>query len=431
MSLLDRTALWSSTEHCCPPVVEDDGTIWAIWWSASATEGPAAAEVRYSDDYGSTWTAWASIGTESDAPYFVGNANAEQPQRHCGTIIRDSHGNVYYNCITGASPGVRGLGRVDADTKAVTKCFDFYVSSTLAGPTAFDTLVKTWGWTLDNSGSIYIGQYVMNYWNGSAWVYCLQEPNGHYIWKGDPTGTTWTRTDLFVTLEDGCRHCHSIHCDPNDNTLWVNIGDVPKVTYYSTDGLQSATKITSADPGGEGATGLTFTSERVYFGEDIYGAGECQMWRTPADGKSPLEVAHEWSSTFDVPTYYLRAVGDDEIWASIVNDSYGSDKRSALVRLTKTAGTLSPWSETIVVQSSGYTAGSALWSWDISHNARGVSPSSHPFMYVSFINAAQTGQELGVFRVERDGYLAATANATGITLTYSGTAPFRIERRVV
>ena len=439
MALLDMTPICtsSSPEQCSTIALGVDGhRIWAAWWSSSATKNAAAnAEIRYSDDHGATWVLWASIPTTSAAPYLVGNADTENPQRHAGTLFLDSFGNVYYNCITGSDPGVRGLGRVDATTKAVTKCFDYYVTSSQAAPTEFDTLAKTWSWTVALDGTLYVGQYCMNYWNGEGWAYHGLEPKGHYVWKGNATGTSWERKSTFVNLEPAATHVHAIHVDPYRGTLWVQLGDLPWEVYYSNDGLATVTEVSSPNDT-MAFTGLTFTSEYVYLGEDLYfggGHNQCQLWRTPSSTVySPLVVSHELPTIHDVPIYYARAFGDDEIWITLVNDTYRSVSRSALVRLTK-AGS-GAWQSETVFQASGNTKETALWPWDISHNMRGIMPHDHPYVYVTFVNADEAVAERGVYRVQRvatlpPGVPSSTFDGTDITTEWTGSGTHQIRRR--
>jgi hypothetical protein len=390
VTVLDMTNLWPGDGSRCGIPTHEwySARIWAIWYGGSRP----SPEVCYSDDYGSTWETWATISATSAAPLGA-----------TSLLIRDTHGNVYYNCTTGSNPGVRGVGRVDAVTKAVTKCFDFYVSSGLAGPTDWDTTVQTWGWTIDSEGSIYIGQYTRQYWNGATWVTPgATDYDAHYIWKGDDTGATWERIDYFVENEPDARHVHAVHCNPYDDTLWVNVGDNAKETYYSTDGAATFTKVASA-AASRGFTGLTFTTERTYFGDDL--GASTKIWATPDGGRSPLAISYSPPEVWQEPIYYLRAVGKRELWCSFFNDAGSGTPRSALVRLTSED---SVWTADSVFQAATAPIADNAYPGDLGHDGRGIVPAYHPYIYCRVYGGTQ-GPAQGVYRVQREVLMPGTA----------------------
>lgn len=389
MAILDYSSLslkstQASQGMCGVPVV-DGSRLWALWVGGSMRSAP---EIMFSDDFGDTWTSWATLPATGE--------NVLNDIGRGAVLMRDSAGNCYYNSITGTNPGVRGISRIDASTKAATRCFDFHVESALAPSEDWWTYAFTWNWTVDLAGRVFVSQYGLQYWNGSGWSTAgMTDFDSHFIWRSNVGGTSWERVDLFVALQPDCRHVHACHVNPYNGKMYVAIGDTPKVFYVSDDALETATIITGAAE--TGYTGLTFTVEGVYCGDDLVSG--TKVWRTTND--STMAIVYDPPSVWKAPMYYLRSVGPDELWFTIVNDGQYSGARSSLVRLAK-SGVNGSWSATTIMQAPTATFASTI-PYDISHDGRGIIPDDHPYVYVHVTNwgTGLQGVPEGTYRVQR------------------------------
>jgi hypothetical protein len=328
----------------------DGSTLWSIRSESGSDSLAAPHSIKYSTDSGLSWTTWKVLDYPAEA-YFP--------------LMRDALGNFYYpGCETfsktypnpyignAGSSAYAKLYRVDASTKNTTVCFTFMAALTSAYP---------WGMTEDLDGYLYIGQY------GNLAV----GVPGAYIWKTSPGGNSWTRIDYW----SGDKHIHNIKCNPYNGKLYITIGDDNKVCYVNSDKLatSTATKI----GGSTGYTGLTFTSEAVYGGDDKGTNGGNRIWRSIADG-APTVI---WSPPlhYDESIYGLTAYGDDELWFTSTYEGGDSTLRNAVWALTKPAGSgvSGTWTSTKVWD--GPSTGAPVGP--LSQNSKGIVPRGHNYVY--------------------------------------------------
>jgi hypothetical protein len=207
------------------------------------------------------------------------------------------------------------------------------------------------------------------------------------VWDND--GEAWVGNYPF----SGFRHMHAVHCTPYDGRIWVCIGDLPKRVYTWDGNPASTPTLVTASASETGYTGLTFTTERVYGADDLVGSNQ-RVWRSTSLSSNSMEVAYSPPARLQVPAYYIRSFGKDELWMSVFNDGNYSGKNHALVRLTKTPGTTQPWTADFVFESE------TLVPIDIAHDGYGIADEESPFVYVNTYGS-DGDLSTGLYRVQR------------------------------
>jgi hypothetical protein len=378
MSLYETTELLT----CGLPLFERSSTrIWATIYNAA---NKTYTGIQYSDNYGATWTTWVDFSLTPSSPVPTSQE-----------LFRDTNGNFYFN----AAPDK--FIKVDSQSRLASVAFRFYPYNGLYSiPNAtppgalypVSTRAYTWSFTEDNNGYIFVGQY-------QTW----RKTGGQYIWRYNPTthwdpsrASQWEMLDYFPVNEPNCWHIHAIHVNPYTNKLYVSMGDflngpgsgiAYRRLYVSSDQLRSATLI-SVDVSKSGYTGLTFTSEAVWLGDDLVQqylpAGQKSgLWHldpandaaTPVFSWSPMDVGNP---ELGVPMYYARALRNNknEIWLSFVNDGSYAGCKSGVVVLNKSNGLASPWIPGNIWEDA------TLQYYDISHDGQGVIPTSASYIFV-------------------------------------------------
>lgn len=335
------------------------GRIWAF--KKNTTSG--LWEIYYSDNYTRTWFFWA--------------APSVQPNDTTGPYIhKDNQGNLYFQ-------SGQGFYRVDASTKATSKVIDFY------NPPGNTTNTYPWSFTEDNDGYIFVGQYSMANNGGQA------------IWKSTPGGTAFTRIDHLITMFPNGRHIHSIHANPYNGKLYIQMGDTDRAFVVSSDKLVTQpTVIGTANQPNVGNTGLTFTSEAVYSGQDSPGADNF-IWRS-SDDVEYVQAYTPPSQLIKSPMYYTTAVGDNEIWISIVDDQSAPNYNTGVTRLTKQPGLASPWTTDVLTYDEGPEYNRMNW-YAIASNGQGVIPSHAPYVFIERREwlTAPTPNIRGIYMIQR------------------------------
>lgn len=319
---------------------KDNTTIWSLAWSDDLN---VFVGVDYSSDYGVTWQRWYTFEVGDPQPTFY----------YTYTIFRDSQGNIYY-CTVGY------IHRIDNATKVITTVITFTDSAARLQP---------WGITEDLDGYIYVGEY------GTI---------GPYLHKSIPGGNSFVTINTLVTLY-GSHHIHNIQCNPYNGKLYVSMGDSPNRRFLvSSDKLSSFSVIDTRD----GHTGLSFTSEAVYVGNDLPPSAGDYVYRSIND--APLQTIWTPPSLYNTEIYYLRACGTDELWLSIYDEMKTSNQKCAFIRLYKSPGLNSPWSYQVLFESqgldSGYNEADRYTPMMIGANSRAIIPDSSPYVFVQVMD---------------------------------------------
>lgn len=107
-----------------------------------------------------------------------------------------------------------------------------------------------WSLASDRQGNLYVGEY---------------GPKGRGIsrnvWKSTDYGKTWSV--IFQAPDKESVHIHRVAVDPFTNYIWVTYGDEYRGIFVSRDSGSTWTKVGKIDP-----TGVVFTPEAIYWGED-------------------------------------------------------------------------------------------------------------------------------------------------------------------
>lgn len=322
------------------------GRIWSLRYNSGATNYDA---IEYSDDWGYNWTTWKELTNKSNY----------------STLAMDSNGNFYY-----------------AQSTALFKCATDGTESTEItwGVAKEPWSWYNWTWGEDAAGNLYTSAYT------------LVGTGGQYIWKYN--GSSWSQISTLITDYPACRHVHSLHVNPYNDQLYVCWGDdaTTRGIGYSTDGGTTVTKITESDT--PGPTGLTFTSEGVWFTTDITG-GAANKLKSCSDD---ITAVDRWTvPTFhqQAPLYYCRAIENDtnEIWLVGYNELGVDAANPAIWKLTKATGVASTWSAAKIFEGDDSFVNGASY-YAIACGLNGIIPNV-PYIFIERIGTK------GMYRVER------------------------------
>lgn len=273
-----------------------------VWALKKDTNG-VYSDVVYSDDFLESYSTWATLEATTSAP----------------TISQDPYGNIYY-----LSNGTTQLKRIDAVTKATTTCITFF-------PSGRSWSWTQWHWGIDKAGNIY------------TCAYSLALGDNHYIWYSQDKGATFTRYDALVTQYPAggtYRHIHSLHVNPITNKLYVSFGDAVRGTLVSkaSTGLLLPNAVFATDwdvvteATNPGPVGITFTNDLTIVATDNVGSQNYikHVVGTVATNsfkfEPPLAV---------IPSYFIRAVGDLELWGAAYNETSVTTSQSTLWKLKR------------------------------------------------------------------------------------------------
>lgn len=360
----------------------------ATIWALGGYNGSAYSKIVRSDDYGKNFRDVVTLSVTT-------NQSALQ---------RDKSGNFYY----ATSKTLRRI-TPDLKTDAVVISFD---TAMFVSPTTRNWSWFTWCWGEDIQGNLYTAGYT------------LDGLQGQVFYKSSNSGSSWTANTTLASTYTSERHIHSLHVNPYDNRLYISIGDGASrnnfVTNAALDVWDSATFVTlgTTTYGGgnaKGCTGITFTTEGVYFSSDGVGS---QNIITRNNAYSGDQLSFAMPTNFQItPLYYCRARGDNELWVTAVNESAVTNASGGLFKLIKDGGPTSQWrlARIVALDDVAYN-GKAYYA--IAHDGSGMIPKNTKFVFVQLYN--HTRDEPGpVVRVSIDEANVFSTNVPEYNKEYS------------
>ncbi|MDJ0955714.1 MAG: hypothetical protein QNI91_02580 [Arenicellales bacterium] len=134
----------------------------------------------------------------------------------------------------------------------------------------------SWSFASDKNGNLYVGEY------GPT------EPDmSKTVWQSPDRGKTWTVA--FQAPNRAGVHVHRVAVDPYTNDVWVTIGDGEKNRgiHRSTDEGKTWQRVLDSQ-----ATGVAFTEDAIYWGEDESGYGRVTRYdRNSGTARFVLDVS--------------------------------------------------------------------------------------------------------------------------------------------
>lgn len=328
------------------PTIFDNTNTNRVWALKKDTNGNYS-QIVWSDDF-----------LETDNVFFNLPEVTAQP-----TLAQDPYGNFYYQ-----SNGTTILKRVDGQTKEVTDVITFF-------PTGRSWTWLQWHWGVDKAGNIY------------TCAYSLGLGDNHYVWYSTNKGVSFTRYDALTVQYPagvGYRHIHSLHVNPVTNKLYVSFGDTVRgtvVTKASTglllpNGVFATDWDVVTESTNPGPVGITFTNDTTILATDNVGSPNFIKHVT---GTTATNV-YAFPKPIDLtPSYFIRAVGDLELWGCAYNETSATTGQSTLWVL-KREYVGAQWYLADVYQ--GYDTNKVgLDFYEICWDCYGTSPLESPFIF--------------------------------------------------
>ncbi len=321
-----------------------------VFWALAGNDLVFNKIVR-SDDYGETYTDVVKLQ----------HLTREMP------LQRDGHGNFYYSTTT-------TLQRISADFASERKIIEWNAALKLS-PLVRNWSWLVWAWGVSREGWLFTAGYT------------LPDLGAQIFYVSKDQGLSWVPNRALDELRPLNRHIHAIAVNPQDNKLYVSVGDSPaqRANFVSNqpvglwDGKTFIELSQSNDA--KGATGLTFTGEGVYWGSDTVGNVN-YVTRTALDtGEESRAI--KLPANFDVtPVYGLRAMGDNQMVSVSYNEKNTAQGSGAVMLWQKNPGLLSPWQlRRLVAEEDANSTGFNYFA--LGHNGYSAIPAHSEYVFVS------------------------------------------------